>query len=441
MPSRNLTCFADVAPRICFVKYGLALIGVGLFAFSLQAQEDKPAPVELTEQEAQFIELCGELDKQVEEYYREADKIADEEAKQKYLVENNPEIAFVERLIQFEAQNHGTHAGLMAARILITQATSSGNPHPRISQGRQKALAALPDYSDNDVLPEVLRFLNGGALETRIEPCLRKIMAAKNVTPRNRQFAQYMFARCVFTHRMARERSANRLAKIQSGAATRYPDEVRNLERLIESAFPASRLPSLEGEAIEFLRTLSKSEDTIHQTALTPMDENWRIIRVDEEKTKAMPTLGHLAEGLLFKELHLSPGRPAPDLQLKLTNGKKWTLAEQLGKTVVIQFSYKGCGPCQAMYPDLRKLTEQYPEQLEIVSVMADENEDVSREAVESGKMTWNVSWDGHRGPVATRWAVQSFPTIYVIDSSGKISALGLRGHELRSKIAELTGQ
>jgi hypothetical protein len=69
---------------------------------------------------------------------------------------------------------------------------------------------------------------------------------------------------------------------------------------------------------------------------------------------------------------------------------------------------------------------------------MTDEKRSDAEEGGSSGKMTWNLHWDGHRGPLATKWAVNGFPTVYIVDPEGRIAASGLRGDELREKVAEL---
>ena len=90
------------------------------------------------------------------------------------------------------------------------------------------------------------------------------------------------------------------------------------------------------------------------------------------------------------------------------------------------------------MYPDLRALAQQYADKLSILTITADSNLADTTETVETGKITWNVAWDGSRGPVATRWAVDAFPEVYVIAPDGTVAGIGLRGDDLREKIAQL---
>ncbi|MCP3904841.1 MAG: TlpA family protein disulfide reductase, partial [Planctomycetes bacterium] len=49
----------------------------------------------------------------------------------------------------------------------------------------------------------------------------------------------------------------------------------------------------------------------------------------------------------------------------------------------------------------------------------------------------WNGP-DGTRGPIAKRWNVSSWPTIYLLDHEGVIHAKNLRGAQLDAAIAEL---
>jgi thiol-disulfide isomerase/thioredoxin len=163
------------------------------------------------------------------------------------------------------------------------------------------------------------------------------------------------------------------------------------------------------------------------------------IIRVDKNRTGQMALISSVAEGMVFKKTHLRVGKRVPDLNVKLISGQDWSLAAQAGRVTVIQFSFKGCGPCEAMYPDLREIQQAYGDRVSILSIMADERIEDTREAVSSGKMTWNVHWDGFRGPLATRWAVDSFPAVYVVDEHGLVAAArSVRGERLKNMVASL---
>jgi hypothetical protein len=71
---------------------------------------------------------------------------------------------------------------------------------------------------------------------------------------------------------------------------------------------------------------------------------------------------------------------------------------------------------------------------------MNSDPKDVLRKAMASEKITWRSFWDGGStgGPIATRWNVHSWPTIYVLDEKGVIRAKNLRDEALEKKVEEL---
>jgi thiol-disulfide isomerase/thioredoxin len=237
-----------------------------------------------------------------------------------------------------------------------------------------------------------------------------------------------------------RDSIERRLAALRSGEATRYPTEEQSLSRQLETFATMPQMQSWKSEALDLLRAIADSGQELRQPGVQGLDERWTLIRIDEKSTQTMPRLRELAEGILFKESHLRPGKHAPNLDLTLVNEKTWSLSAQRGKVVIIQFSFKGCGPCEAMYPDLQELQKSHAESLSILSIMADEKRQDTEDAVAEGKLTWNVHWDSRKGPIATRWAVRSFPTVYVIDTNGEVVANDLRGQELRDKVVHLLG-
>lgn len=48
-------------------------------------------------------------------------------------------------------------------------------------------------------------------------------------------------------------------------------------------------------------------------------------------------------------------------------------------------------------------------------------------------KMTWRSWWDGGNtsGPIATKWNVRGWPTIYILDHEGVIRYIGARGEAM----------
>jgi len=351
----------------------------------------------LTEPEQELVALCDKMYLAFDAYYKRAETLQDDTERTAYLRDDNPLEIFVQRLQEFAEAHHGTHAGLMAIRRLILLAGGGGEHGGPGDCGRQFALSKIADYGKSPELPELIRYLDSGNTEPSVVGALQTLIASKDVAEENRIFARYMLARWTLTQLHAREHWERRLKELDGGDELRFPNERSYYETSLEHALPAAELGVMERGAVASLEALSKSRANVRQPGVRGVDKDWMIIRVDAGKTPSMPLVSELAAGLLFKHNHLSIGKPAPELEVSLVNGQRWSLAQQRGKAVIIQFSFKGCGPCEAMYPELRELQASFPDSLSILSIMADGERDITEAAVESGKLTWDVCWDSER--------------------------------------------
>ncbi len=400
--------------------------------------QEPASPTTFSDAEKEFLAICDEMDAAAMEFwerYSAIEKIGDQV---QYQRDHDPYTNYVEQLLDFESRNRGKDVGLLALRTVVTSAAGGGIPENARELGRRKLLEVLPAYANNELLPYVILYFPCGNVDMEIESCLRNIIAAPNASPGNRDYAKYSLAEWFLYMRDTREFRIERKKELDAGAEPRYTVEPESNVHQLENGMPTDRIESIELEAANLLKGLVESKSEFQIPNVKGVDENWKILQVDKSSHAQRPTLAKKAAGLLFNEINLRVGRNAPALEIELVNGKKWSLAEQRGKPVIIQFSFKGCGPCAAMYPDLRELKEEYGERLTILSIMADSDVMVTLDAVESSELTWDVAWDGEKGPLATQWSVRGFPTIYVVGPDGLIAAVGLRDKELRKKIAEL---
>jgi hypothetical protein len=58
-------------------------------------------------------------------------------------------------------------------------------------------------------------------------------------------------------------------------------------------------------------------------------------------------------------------------------------------------------------------------------------------------KITWRSWWDGGStsGPIATKWNIQGWPTIYVLDAKGTIRFRDVREKELDQAVDKLLAE
>src|SRR5437870_8904390 len=85
------------------------------------------------------------------------------------------------------------------------------------------------------------------------------------------------------------------------------------------------------------------------------------------------------------------------------------------------------------MYPHERSLVKRLEgKPFVLLGINSDQNKDELNKAIEANQITWRSWWDGGStsGPIATKWNVHGWPTLYLIDAGGVIRS---KGDELRS--------
>jgi thiol-disulfide isomerase/thioredoxin len=153
-------------------------------------------------------------------------------------------------------------------------------------------------------------------------------------------------------------------------------------------------------------------------------------------------TFADVARAELFALRHLAVGKAAPEIEGEDMDGKRFKLSEYRGKVVVLSFWATWCGPCMAMIPHEKELVERMKDKpFALLGINADKDRSEVKRAVESKGITWRSWWDGTGGPIATKWNVQSWPTICVIDPRGVIRYTGVQGKDLDEAVDALLAE
>jgi thiol-disulfide isomerase/thioredoxin len=157
-----------------------------------------------------------------------------------------------------------------------------------------------------------------------------------------------------------------------------------------------------------------------------------------------MATLGEVAQVELYDLNHLSVGKMAPEISGEDIDGHKFKLSDYRGKVVMLSFWASWCGPCMRMVPSEVKLAERMKgKPFALIGVNGDSNRDHAKRAVEKEMITWPSFWstEGRYGPIPIAWNVQSWPTIYLLDSNGVVRFKGEDFELLNQKIDQLLDQ
>jgi len=96
------------------------------------------------------------------------------------------------------------------------------------------------------------------------------------------------------------------------------------------------------------------------------------------------------------------------------------------------------------MYPHERSLVKRLAnEPFALVGVNSDEDREELKRTLVKEEITWRSFWDGgsRSGPIATKWNVTGWPTIYVIDAKGVIRFKGVRGDAMDKAVDELLAE
>ena len=92
------------------------------------------------------------------------------------------------------------------------------------------------------------------------------------------------------------------------------------------------------------------------------------------------------------------------------------------------------------MFPHERSLVKRLEgKPFALLGVNSDSDREALKQTIKKENITWRSWWDETTsGPIASRYGVSAWPTIYVIDAKGVIRYKNVRGADMDKAVDEL---
>jgi peroxiredoxin len=134
----------------------------------------------------------------------------------------------------------------------------------------------------------------------------------------------------------------------------------------------------------------------------------------------------------------------APGFTLESNTGENFSLADQQGKVLLINFWTSWCPPCRAEMPAIQRVYEEYQaDGLEVIAINATDQDELAsvQSFIADKQLTFPILLDKD-GEVSRLYNLHSLPTSFFVDPNGIIQEVVIGGPMaealLRSRIERI---
>lgn len=216
------------------------------------------------------------------------------------------------------------------------------------------------------------------------------------------------------------------------------------------------KLDSIDNLRRIFIRKTIFNTDCAYVAILALMESQGGVVNYTQEELSQLrekfkddnPTLQqiNINEKLQSHPFNTKPvpanGAYLADFTLPEKNGKLVSLSQFRGKYVLVDFWASWCAPCRKESPYLKRALQRLGQNnFVILSVSIDKSRDDWKKAiVEDGTQTFVHLIDirGGESPVTNQYNIETIPSNFFIDPTGKVIDKNLRGEKLVARIAEV---
>lgn len=225
------------------------------------------------------------------------------------------------------------------------------------------------------------------------------------------------------------------LRVVDALAGLQYSDQLDAYLRGVMAGSDSPGLAAAAGLALVATMNRSGTEDlTAEAGELAAL----LLDRHGDERRRGV-TVRQVLEQMVGSQ-ELSIGRIAPEIKGTDADGVEFSLSDYRGKVVVLDFWADWCPHCREMYESEREMVKRLAgEPFVLLGINGDEA-DRARRVISAGTVTWRSWLDGPNGPIAGRYKIEAWPTVYVLDKDGRIRFEDLRGEDLEAAVKSLLG-
>ncbi|MCE3014402.1 MAG: redoxin domain-containing protein [Pirellula sp.] len=359
----------------------------------------------------------------------------------KLYLENHPNNTMVSDFFTLEQQSRGTDVGFSCLYHLVSAAAGVvDSPDLPVTRGKVAALKVLGEYyHDYPDVDTTFRNLFSGTRIPESKLFLRNLITS----------SRHGYVRANAMHELAKYLAleANLPGMYESLLAVLDREDAENEARIngLESMIASLKDVTIDRNRAEANSLIDQIVKGCQGELVPPLVAVRGPGLVSVKRGELDDVLKSKRERIVDRlpaiqfELNHSIGQKAPPIDGKDARGKPMSLAGFHGKIVVVMFSYKGCQPCEAMYPDNRQLIDELSEEpFVFIGVQRDETIDTVLESLESKAITWRVWWDGEDKRISTQWNIRGWPSTFVLDQRGVIRFRDIRGKELSNAVRSL---
>ena len=130
--------------------------------------------------------------------------------------------------------------------------------------------------------------------------------------------------------------------------------------------------------------------------------------------------------------------RPAPDFHVMDIMGEELSLQQYRGQVVLLDFWATWCQPCIVEMPNVKQTYAKYKNQkFQIIGISLDNAREPLDAYIKGEGIAWRQYLD-RGGAITTLYNVRAIPSTFLIDGTGIVRKVNLRGHALEAAVADL---